>query len=201
MLSVCFWLKRYRLAQGGSGIYHYFLFVIDKIPWFIRRDNTAENILLLCDLADVTNPYINQCTCISRTLPSISVPQTNLHVINFLFQLSLLPGCLVFLFSLCLTVVFGLLPAPSVWGDLVSCHFLASYDHDIGAIYKAIRLRFPVLCNIGSSLSLKGSDDITGILFWALTLHIFPCYCIFVQSLLQLQISKLVLCVCLWNLN
>ena len=31
-----------------------------------------------------------------------------------------------------------------------------------------------MLCNIGVSLSLKGSDDITGILFLALTLHIFP---------------------------
>ena len=75
------------------------------------------------------------------------------------------PRVFGFLFSLCLTEVFGLLPAPSVRGDLVGCHFLASYDHVIGDIYKAIRLRFLVLCNIDVSLSLKGSDDITGILF------------------------------------
>ena len=84
------------------------------------------------------------------------------------------PRVFGFLFSLCLTEVFGLLPAPSVWGDLVSCYFLASYDHVIGDIYKAIKLRFAVLCNIDVSLSLKGSDDITGIFFWALTLHLFP---------------------------
>ena len=104
------------------------------------------------------------------------------------------PRVFGFLFSLCLTEVFGLLPAPSVRGDLVSCHFLASYDHVIGAIYKVIKLRFPVLCNIGSSLALKGSDDITGILFWALTLHIFPlllCFCANSISATNIQVGSM----------